>query len=258
MDSNQLKQNAYDAANNVSEMTASAPSLLTQLKQNLVGIFAKDNPVLKARDDALSTYLATPSATRAEILTPNMPMVEGRNLTLSPTQQDAIVSGRQAAALAPLAGLNEIVKAQYGNIGDAVQGAGSIYDAQVRAAQGNAANLMDLYKTAIAEEEARRKASGTGLDLASILAAVGGNLGVNAPSLDDIFGASAPVQQTKPQPRVNLSSTLKAANMGIPGATTLPQPSGNSDWALTPIINWFKSLGAPQTNAKSLADLGLQ
>jgi hypothetical protein len=138
-----------------------------------------------------------------------------------------------------------------------VQGAGSIYDAQVRAAQGNVANLMDLYKTAAAEEEARRKAANSGgLDLASILASVGGNLGVNAPSLDDIFGAPAPHAQAKPQPKVNLSGSIKTA--GIPGATSLPQGSGSGDWLLSPVINWFKGLSAPQNNYKSLSDLGLQ
>lgn len=256
MDANSLRTEAYNASNNVSEMAASAPSMLSQLKQNLVGIFSKDNPVMQARDNALSTYLSTPSATRAEILTPNMPVVEGRNLTLSPTQQDAIVSGRSAAALAPLAGLNEILKAQYGTIGDMVQGAGGIYDAQVRAAQGNVGNLIDLYKTAVAEEEAKRKASESGgLDLASLIATIGGGLGVNAPtmSLDDIFGAAAPKPIAKPQPKVNLSGSVRAA--GVPGATTLPQ-GGGGQWALSSLFNWLKG---PQVdnNFKSLGDLGL-
>lgn len=173
-----IKQNAYTATQNAADMTASAPGLLGELKKNLTSIFAKDNPVLQARDNALSTYLATPDKTRAEILTPNLPQIEpGRQMTLSPTQQQALVSSRSAAAFAPLAGLNEIIKGMYGSIGDAVSGAGDIYKAQIGAANTSAGSLIDLYKTAVAELNARNTANaagGGGIDIAAILAALNG------------------------------------------------------------------------------------
>lgn len=178
-----LKGNAYSAMGQANDISANSSSMLTQLKQNLVGIFSKDNPLMGARETALSDYLSTPQRARADLLPTNMPMIEGRNLTLSPTQQDAIVSSRNAAALAPLAGLNEIIKAQYGNIGDIVQGAASIYDTTGRNAQNNATNLLNLYKAAIDEYSAKKAAaSGSGGilggDLASILALIRGEVGI--------------------------------------------------------------------------------
>jgi hypothetical protein len=174
-----LKQNAYNAGSEAANITADAPGLLTQLKQNLVGIFAKDNPIMKARETALTDYLGSNSASRVATLPQNLPMVEGSNLTLSPTQQDAITSARSAAALAPLAGLNDIIKAQYGTIGDMVTGAGSIYDAMSRSAGMRATNALDLYKAAIAEEEAKKKAAGSeGIDLPSIMAMIQKSLGL--------------------------------------------------------------------------------
>lgn len=185
-DLNTLKTNAYSAANDVSTISQTAPSLLAQLKQNLVGIFTKDNPVMKAREGALTDYLNTPSATRASILPSGLPVVEGSNLNLSPTQQNAITTARSNAALVPLVGLNEIIKNQYGTIGDIVSGAGTAYDASVSAAKNRATTLLDLYKTAVAEEDAKRKAADSGgLDLASIIESIRLATGLGGNGTDD-------------------------------------------------------------------------
>jgi hypothetical protein len=249
-----LKQKAYNAAGNVSQMATDAPGLLTQLKQNLVGIFAKDNPVLTARDDALSKYLATPDNTRSEILTNNLPEVSpGRALTLSPTQQNAIVSSRSAAALAPLAGLNEIIKAQYGNIGDVVQGAGGIYDATLKGAQSNASNLLDLYKTAVEEQKAKTSAANAGgLDLATIIAAISHALGVSggAPTdisgLDDIFNIENDPSRVYTTPEG--LKYVKNAN----GAVELYDPNKANN-TLIPELNNIKLNTSQENNPNTLS-----
>lgn len=201
------KQNAMDASSKVADMTTSAPGLLSQLKQNLVGIFSKDNPIMQQRDQALQGYLNAPSQTRADLLPGGMPQVEGRALTLSPTQQDAIVTARSNAALVPLMGLNDIIRNQYGTIADLVGNAGNIYDSQIKAAQYNASNAMDIYKQEAELQKARESgAGGMGLDFPSILAAISAALtngtGNNVPSLDDIFALPEPTQDTAAQQKI--------------------------------------------------------
>lgn len=231
-DLNTLKNNAYTASQNVSNLTADAPSLLGQLKQNLVGIFAK-NPILQDRNTALSDYLATPNNTRAELL--NMPSINGRPVTMSPTQQDAIVSSRNAAAFAPLAGLNEIIKGQYGTIGDLVGNAGSIYDSTIKGAQQNASNLLDLYKTAISEMQARASvANAGGFDLPSILAELRKSQGVdtsNIPSLDSIFGSTT---QSKPAGSLDVYNGLD---------TNIPNQGFNIDSLLNSLSGVGSQIG---------------
>lgn len=231
-DINTLKQNAYTATSQASQMASSAPSLLTSLKQNLVGIFAKDNPLMQARETALADYLSTPQRARADLLPTNMPQVEGRSLALSPTQQDAVTSSRSAAAFAPLAGLNEIIKAQYGNIGEMVQGAGQMYTAQTNAAQNAATNYMNLYKTAIDEMQARKPAAGSGggIDIGAILKAIQGNKQTGQQSLDEIFATQAAPKKETP----------KAA----------PKSKSVGDmW--TGALNWLQGLGQPKQFALS-------
>ncbi len=208
--SEQYRNEAYNATNEVSNLQTSAPSLLNQLKENLTGIFAKDNPLIGARNDSLANYMSAATKSRAEVLPQYMPSVEGRSLTLSPTQQDALTTARMASAFAPLAGYNEILKGMYGNIGDLVNNAGNIYSTSISAAQNRASSLMDLYKTAVADEDARRQASAKsaagsgGVDIASILAslgmggAAGGEMGAGpGGSLDDFFG-DTPGQEAGP------------------------------------------------------------
>lgn len=181
MDLESLKTNAYNSGQSFSEAQENAPGMLQDLKKNLYGIFAKDNPVITAREQALSDYLSTPQRTRADLLPTNLPMIEGRNLALSPTQQDAITASRSSAALAPLVGWNEILRGMTGSIGDVVKSAGDIYSAKLASMQSQAGNALDLYKAGIEEEKAKQSAAGSGgygLDLATILQSLGGNLGV--------------------------------------------------------------------------------
>lgn len=141
-------QAAQSASSNAQSLATSAPQMLQQLKANLTQIFTKDNPVMQARDNALQTYLNTPSQARADLLGSNLPNVEGSALTLSPTQQNAIVTARQNAALVPLAGLNQVVTQQYGNIPQLVQNAGNIYQGQIQSAQIASQSAQQQYQNA--------------------------------------------------------------------------------------------------------------
>lgn len=278
---NSLRDQAYTAANTTADLQGVAQPMLDQLKQNLVGIFAKDNPIIGARNDALAGYLSSNANTRASLLPSNagdVPGIAGRPLTYSPTQQDAIVSSRNAAALAPLVGYNEILKGMYGNIGDLVGNAGNIYNSTIQGSASRASGLMDLYKQAVAEDQfnqqmqlEKQKATQSAAPLlppellAALLDGGGGQVqGARTQDLSRLSKYETPVKQAVPakaQPKVNLQSTIKAAGpAGIPGGNQLVSGapvSGNSGgWALQPILDWIKGFGAPKTNFASSSSLG--
>lgn len=229
-----LRNQAYEATNQVGTLATSVPTLLNELKQNLVGIFSKNNPLIDERNKALEGYMSTAAQSRADVLPSNMPTVEGRPLALSPTQQNALTTSRLAASFAPLAGYNEILKGMFGNIGDMVAGAGNLYETQVGASQQRAANLMDLYKTAVQEEEARRSGSGLGLDLASIIALLRGEQGTDVGQVtdpetiaNDIYGVSA--EAAPPAPQVDpggvpLNWQQQLINALLPGTVATRNP----------------------------------
>lgn len=207
-----LQSQATSASNDASSLAQNVPNLLQSLQSNLTSIFSKDNPVIEARGQALADFLSTPSRARAEYLPTNMRQVEGSNLNLSPTQQDAITTSRSSAALAPLAGLNQTIMGIYGNIPQMVGKAGDIYSAQVTAAQNRAANLQKQYENSyqqILEQEKARQfneqearlgkasaADSSGLgDLSSIIAALYGG-GQN--QQDPLAGLLEPDYQQTP------------------------------------------------------------
>ena len=148
----ELQSTQQTASTDLSNLQTSIPGLLQNLRQNLVSIYAKDNPLIQARDEALSRFLSGGDVARAELLPGNLPQVAGSPLTLSPTQQNAIVSSRQAANQAPLIGLNQAVSQGYGNIGDIVKGAGDIYGSQVQAATTNLAQAVKAYENAVSQD----------------------------------------------------------------------------------------------------------
>lgn len=243
--SDQYRQQAYESTDRLSSMQTSAPKLLTELKQNLVNIFAKDNPLIGARNTALADYLSTASQSRADVLPGNMPQVEGRALTLSPTQQNAITTSRLSASLAPLAGYNEILKGMYGNIGDLVQGAGGIYENALNAEQTRTSNLMKLYELAASEEASKRAASAAGsggFDINAILAALQGNqpeLEVQGPPGPDadylansIYGTVEPTQASSGMSREELLKNilsigpLTSTGVGLAGLPDLISGAG--------------------------------
>lgn len=176
-----LKGNVESASSDVTNLSTSAPDLLKNLKSNLTGIFTKDNPIFGARESALEQFLRMPDATRSALLPNNLPVVEGSNLNLSPTQQQSIVSSRNAAAFAPLAGFNNIITGQYGTIADAIGNAANLYQSQIEAGKQKYASALELYKMALDDEQKKRElaarssgSSGIGIaDIMSILSAMG-------------------------------------------------------------------------------------
>lgn len=157
MDTSSLQpyKDAYSSAqNDVANQTSSAPTLLNQLQQNLTSIFAKDNPFIADRGVALQNYLNAPSQSRVSTLQQNLPSVAGSNLTLSPTQQDAITTSSRNAALVPLLNLNQVVTGMYGNIPQMVGKAGDLYNSQIQAAQARAQGAQTSLAQAMAELKA--------------------------------------------------------------------------------------------------------
>lgn len=146
-----LKQDITTAQTQAANLTEKAPGLLESLRQNLINVFSKNNPIIAERDTALSNFLSSGAKARAETLPSALPEVAGSQLNLSPTQQNAIVESRRSAALAPLAGLNQIVSAMYGNIPQIVSSAGNIYQSQIEAAGKRAQLAQQSYENAFRE-----------------------------------------------------------------------------------------------------------
>lgn len=173
----QAQQTAQSATENAAKLQESIPGLLQGLRQNLVSIYQKDNPLVQERTGLLESFLNAPDQARASFLPTNQPQVEGSPLNFSPTQLKAMVSSRQNAALAPLLGVNQMINAQYGNIGDIVSGAGDLYKSQLGATQTRAQSATDWYKQLVSEQqfqqqEKRLGAASSGFDPSAILKAI--------------------------------------------------------------------------------------
>lgn len=205
---------AEQATQRVSQLEQNAPEMLRNLKSNLTSIFAKDNPLIQAREGALSDFLAAPSRARADMLPSNLPVVAGSNLNLSPTQLSAVENSRTAAAFAPLSSLNQLIVGQYGNLGDILKGAASQYQAQVDAARTAATGAQNLYTSAIDEYNAR-KPSGSGFDsstLALLLSLLNKD---NEESSDNFWEEEAGLEVPNIDPN-------KAPKVSLPAPTNTP------------------------------------
>lgn len=168
-----LRTQASTAGGESTKLQESIPGLLQGLKSNLTSIFTRDNPMMQERENALTTFLNLPSQTRADLLPGGMPIVEGSPLTLSPTQQNAILEARRNAALVPLAGLNQSIVGQYGNIGDILSNAANLYQSQVLAGKNRADIAQKAFENALAQEkEAREGRTAGGMDFSSLITAL--------------------------------------------------------------------------------------
>ena len=262
-----LQSTQQTASTDLSNLQTSIPGLLQGLRQNLVSIYAKDNPLIQARDEALSRFLSGGDVARAELLPGNLPQVAGSPLTLSPTQQNAIVSSRQGANLAPLMGLNQAVSQGYGNIGDIVKGAGDIYGSQVQAATTNLAQAVRDYENAISQnrwekeqaektrqfniEEARKGQEAQGVDLISLLQAITATQqagGGNRPDPAQFDEPDQPTQITIPG-----QGTIQPYT---PSAISSPSGRWNPLAQLGAIPELLFGRRAPVTTATSLNLLG--
>ncbi len=233
---------AGEATERVATLEQNAPEMLRNLKSNLTSIFSKDNPLIQQREQALSTFLAAPSATRASTLPTNLPQVAGSNLNLSPTQLASVEQGRTAAAFAPLASLNNLIVGQYGNIGDILSGAASTYEAQVNAARTRAAGALDLYRQLVGEDQfnrelafkeaeaARKGSGGGGMDLSGLFAQLFGQQD-QQPELDIQALLDALIEEEEPAPvsPTQIQTQFAPASQVVPQGTKL-----NLNLGLTP------------------------
>ena len=147
MDLESLRSGADTASSQASAMQASLPSVLTELKGSLNQIFNKDNPLVKERTGYLENYLSAGDKARASYLPQNS------GFAYSPTELNALVSGRQASALAPLAGVNQMLVGQYGGLKDYLGQAKDLFQARTQAAYENAQRMRQQYGDAVARQQ---------------------------------------------------------------------------------------------------------
>lgn len=229
-----LRGEASAVGEQSTKLQESLPGLLSGLKQNLSSIFSKDNPMIQAREGALSNYLSSADNARAEFLPYDQPIIEGQRLNYSPTQLNSMVSSRQSAALAPLLGLNQSIVSQYGNLGDILSNASTLYQSQIEAAKQRAAVAQQAFTNALAQEKESREgrtAAGSGFgDLSSILALLGLGGGSDRPGIE-----------TFDQPNtLNLPSAVASGGLTLGGGTpglSMPLTQNQPSW-------WDNLLGA--------------
>jgi len=145
-------EDLFSQAQQASERAATAqenlPGSLEQFRRNLNEVYNKDNPLIKARESQLQSYLTAGDTARRDLL----PQYAGGTV-FTPTELQAIVSGRQAAALAPLSSLNQQIVGQYGGLKDYVGLGRDVLQAQISAAQQRSTDLQNLYQFAQAKRQ---------------------------------------------------------------------------------------------------------
>jgi hypothetical protein len=125
-----------DRARSLEEKAISSSSAQYTLPDKLRSAISErftDSPLIKQRESALQTFLTSPDRARSE--------VAGKvasGTILSPTQQQAIISGHRAADTVPLVSLNDLLQSQFGSIGDLVTAGSNAYKGVVAADQGAA------------------------------------------------------------------------------------------------------------------------
>ena len=204
------------------------PGTLEQFRKNLNEVYNKDNPLIGARESQLQGYLTAGDKARAQYLPQN-----SGGTVFSPTELQAMVSGRQAAALAPLSSLNQLIMGQYGGLRDYVGVGRDILTAQSQAAQQRAQDLMNLYQQAAAAKQqefenqlALQKLKGTGGGVTGV-----GITGIGKPTFKPTINAGGGIgnQPYGPflptQPQVDTAATSMAA---VPNLAN--QPNFFSKW----------------------------
>lgn len=147
MDPENLFRQAQEASQRATSAVENLPGTLEQFRRNLNEVYNKDNPLIKAREGLLQGFLTAGDKARAELLPQNAGVI------FSPTELQAIVSGRQAAALAPLSSLNQLIIGQFGSLKDYVGLGRDVLQAQIAAATQRAQDLMQQYQLAAAARQ---------------------------------------------------------------------------------------------------------
>ena len=144
-DLSNLQQQSQQAYQQAMDLTKQLPQTLRDLTNNLNKTFSTNNPLMQQRTGMMEDYLASADKARAEYL------ASGK--AYSPTQLQAMTSARQAAALAPLAGINQQIVGQAGGIQDYLGFAQASLNAQIQAQQMAAQAAQQAYNNELQRQQ---------------------------------------------------------------------------------------------------------
>jgi len=142
---------AYSAASSAISFKEQLPDLASKLREALTTKF-NESPLFAARENAMQTFLAAPSAIRADI----SKMQQESGVPFSPTQQESITGARRAAAFAPLSTSNLMLGTAYGGLDTMMQGGVKAFEA-ASTAQTERANLMNTIQQQEFERQMKEK-----------------------------------------------------------------------------------------------------
>ena len=142
---------AYGAASSAISFKEQLPDLASKLREALTTKF-NESPLFAQRENAMQTFLAAPSAIRADI----SKMQQESGVPLSPTQQESITGARRAAAFAPLSNTNLMLGTLSGGMENMVSGGVKAFES---ASQGmtDRANLMNTMQQQDWERQFKEK-----------------------------------------------------------------------------------------------------
>lgn len=129
--SNQAQENVYN-------MSKASGSLEKMLREAVNERFTS-SPLYGQREEAGKNLMTTPANTRAELAK----MAQSGQAILSPTQQESVVAGRRAAAVAPLMTINDLIQNRTGGMENTInQGIGA-WNTMLNAEQNRATSLQN-------------------------------------------------------------------------------------------------------------------
>ena len=136
-------QTATSAANESATGDVSLPAML---KQVLNDKFSTNNPMVQARQGALTDYLQSIPASQAAVLPEN----QGGTI-LSPIHQADLIAKMQSPKLAALSTINSLLGLQTGGIGDVIQQASAAHQANTQALTQKAGQARTNYEDILNE-----------------------------------------------------------------------------------------------------------
>lgn len=139
------RSNAQGAATNALNWQTGGLTLADELRK-AIGERFEESDVAKQSATARSNFLAAAPQARADILS----LIQGGSI-LSPTQQNAIMASKRAAALAPVMGTNVLQEAQFGTLEDLINAGTNAWNAQATNARGVADIARQGYSDLLSE-----------------------------------------------------------------------------------------------------------
>lgn len=128
---NQAQQNVYDMSK--------ASGNLEKMLRDAVNERFTSSPLYGQREEAGKNLMTTPANTRAELAN----MAQSGQAILSPSQQESVVAGRRAAAVAPLMTINDLIQNRTGGMENTInQGLGA-WNTMLTAEQNRATSLQN-------------------------------------------------------------------------------------------------------------------